>query len=200
MKFIDTVERKFLFSITRAVAITFIGLLVLAIVAGGFLVRGRLTGETTKVNPSEVMEVLSPASNSTAGESVADAPTPKTNQNMLPGIKLPFALQKHLSSPENIRILNGWLTALPRDQRQQFVEEMAATVGEAEKRQLDASNAMNKFNEIKTQKIADAKVAASILEQQRIYYAAAAFSAILLVVLLSLILVLLAIERNTRKD
>lgn len=200
MKFIDTVERKFLFSITRALAIAFIGLLALSIVAGGFLVRGRLTGETTKVSPGEVMEVLSPATNSTAGESVADAPAQKTNQNMLPGIKLPFALQKHFSSPENIRILNGWLTALPREQRQQFVEEMAATVVEAEKRQLDASNAMNKFNEIKTQKIADAKVAASVLEQQRIYYAAAAFAAILLVVLLSLILVLLAIERNTRKD
>ena len=64
---------------------------------------------------------------------------------ILPGIKLPFVLQKHFSAPERIQTLREWLEALPNEHRQVFLDEMAVAVTEAEKSGADGLDAINKL-------------------------------------------------------
>jgi hypothetical protein len=118
---------------------------------------------------------------------------------MLPGIKLPFALQKQFNTPDNIRALRNILNDIPKENQQEFIDEMAAVVAEVEKQNLNTYEAINKFVELKKNKLAKDAVTKVDIQQRCLYFAGAAVSAVILIALFSLILVLLAIERNTRK-
>jgi hypothetical protein len=96
-------------------------------------------------------------------------------------------------------VLRGWLDNVPEDYRQDFIDEMAAVVVEADKQKLNASEAMNAYKVLKLRKLEAKRQAKAELEGMRVYYAAAAGSGVALIALFSLILVLLAIERNTRR-
>lgn len=201
MKLFDTIERRYLFSLTRGLAMIFIALLVVAIVGGAISVGTQFKGETTTVSPKEVVDAIRPTPAPAGGTTDSSAPAEaKSDQMSLLGVKLSSSLKFNFIGDKNMEVLEGWLAPLTREMRQEFVDEMEAAIAEAEKNKLSATDAINKFKEIKLQKVRDAKLAAAVQDQRRFYYVAAAFSAVLLVALLSLILVLLAIERNTRAD
>lgn len=200
MSMLTTIERKFLFTLTRVLALLVIAVLVIGIVIGVVMVeRSRADGDSSAVAPHEVVDVIKPK----AGEAPAapdqetPAPAPK-DLGLLPGVKLSFVLQKHFSSPENVVALNNWLRMIPEEQRQPFLDEMAATVTEAERQQLDPISAINTFHELKMQKLADKKISDEAQKAAEILAVEAAAGALGLIALFSLILVLLAIERNTR--
>ncbi len=203
MSFADSFERKFLFVLTRGLALLFIFSLLATIVIGGIIVSDKLMPkESTTVSPQEVVEAITPPPpppETQATTDTAAVASPPPDPMILPGIKLPFILQKHFSAPERIKVLRDWLSGLDTSQRQVFLEEMAAAVAEAESRRVDALEAINKYREIKFDKLKQEELAAAKLAMQRITYAGVAFGAILLIALFSLILVLLAIERNTRR-
>ncbi len=199
MSFFDTFERRFLFILTRFLALLFISCLLAAIVIGGIAASSKfLPNETAKVTPAEVMEAIKPAVYGEAPQTAAAQP-PRQDPNALPGIKLPFALQKHSNNPDDIRILRGWLEQTPKEQRQEFIDELAAVVVEAEKTNANVVQAINKYKELKFAKIQEEKQAKAELEASRLRYIGAAFACITLIAMFSLILVLLAIERNTRR-
>lgn len=203
MSFADSFERRFLFVLTRGLALLFIFGLLAAIVIGGIIVSDKLMPkESTSVSPHEVVEAITPPSPPLETQATADTAavaSPPPDPMILPGIKLPFVLQKHFSAPERIKVLRDWLSGLEISQRQVFLEEMAAAVTEAEKRGLDALEAIDKYKTIKFDKLKQEEMAAAKLSTARMMYAGVAFGAILLIALFSLILVLLAIERNTRR-
>lgn len=201
MSFADSFERKFLFVLTRGLALLFIFGLLAAIVIGGIIVSDKLMPkESTSVSPQEVVEAITPPQPETpATADTAAVASPPPDPMILPGIKLPFVLQKHFSAPERIKVLRDWLSGLDASQRQVFLEEMAAAVTEAESRGVDALETIDKYKEIKFDKLKQEELAAAKLATQRMTYAGVAFGAILLIALFSLILVLLAIERNTRR-
>lgn len=201
MSFADSFERKFLFVLTRGLALLFIFGLLAAIVIGGIIVSDKLMPkESTSVSPQEVVEAITPPQPETpATADTAAVASPPPDPMILPGIKLPFVLQKHFSVPERIKVLRDWLSGLDTSQRQVFLEEMAAAVTEAESRGVDALEAIDKYKEIKFDKLKQEELVAAKLATQRMTYAGVAFGAILLIALFSLILVLLAIERNTRR-
>ena len=203
MSFADSFERKFLFVLTRGLALLFIFGLLAAIVVGGVFVSDKLIPKaSTTVTPQEVVDAITPPKPevSQASDSAASATLPPPDPMILPGIKLPFVLQKHFSTPDSIKTLRGWLEALPIEQRALFLDEMAAAVAEAEKGAADGLAAINKYREIKFEKLKQEELAAARLATERATYAGIAFGAILLIALFSLILVLLAIERNTRRS
>lgn len=202
MSFADSFERKFLFVLTRGLALLFIFGLLAAIVIGGIIVSDKLMPkESTSVSAQEVVDAIAPPLPETPVTSDASSAiaSPPPDPMILPGIKLPFVLQKHFSAPERIKVLRDWLSELDTSQRQVFLEEMAAAVTEAESRGVDALEAIDKYKEIKFDKLKQEELAAAKLATQRMTYAGVAFGAILLIALFSLILVLLAIERNTRR-
>jgi hypothetical protein len=201
MSFADSFERRFLFVLTRGLALLFIFGLLAAIVIGGIIVSDKLMPkESTSVSPQEVVEAITPPQPEIpATADTAAVASPPPDPMILPGIKLPFILQKHFSAPERIKVLRDWLSGLDASQRRVFLEEMAAAVTEAESRGVDALEAIDKYKEIKFDKLKQEELAAAKLATQRMTYAGVAFGAILLIALFSLILVLLAIERNTRR-
>ena len=199
MSFADSFERKFLFVLTRGLALLFIFGLLATIVIGGIFITDKLfPEESLEVKPQEVVNAITPPKPlpETATTTVQTSPS---EPDILPGIKLPFVLQKQFSSPENIKTLRDWLEPLDYEQQQVFVDEMAASVTEAEKSHVDALQAINKYKELKFAKLQRAEQAAAKLSVARMTYAGIAFGAVLLIALFSLILVLLAIERNTRR-
>jgi cytoskeletal protein RodZ len=202
MSFADSFERRFLFVLTRGLALLFIFGLLAAIVIGGMMVSDKLMPkETTAVTPQEVVDAITPPKpeESQTADPASAATSPPPDPMILPGIKLPFVLQKHFNVPASIQTLRGWLEALPSEQRPQFLDEMAAAVTEAEKSGAEGLAAINKYKEIKFDKLKQEELAAAKLATQRMTYAGVAFGSILLIALFSLILVLLAIERNTRR-
>jgi hypothetical protein len=202
MSIIENFERKVLFSLTRFLAMLIVFSLIAAIVVGAVVASGTLGKKvSTKVSANEVLEVIKPPVADDASNTPQGSP-PQSGQpdtNLPSGEKLPFALQKHFNTPDNIKVLRGWLNAVRDEYHQEFIDEMAAVVVEAEKQNLSAPDAINAYKELKLKKLEAIKMAKAELEQTRLYYAAAAVSCTTLVALFSLILVLLAIERNTRR-
>lgn len=198
---LDLIERKFLFALTRGVSVTLIALLVFSIIGGAISLGSKLRGEPTVVSSKEVLEAMRTAQTSATGATdTLDLQESKSDKLKLMGVNLPPHVKANFTSDANIRVLTGWLTDLDREMRQEFVNEMDEAIAAAEKAGLQSVDAINKFKEIKLQRLRDIRMAASVQDQKRIYYIFAAFSAVLLVSLLSLTLVLLAIERNTRKS
>lgn len=201
MSVLTTIERKFLFNLTRILALLVIAVLVLGLVIGAVITEKARTGsDSAAVAPQEVVDVIKPKVSAPQAEPGHEpvAPSPR-ELGLSPGVKLPFVLQKHFSTPENFVALNGWLRAIPDDQRQPFLDELAATVSEAERQQLDPIQAINAFHQLKMQKLVDKKVHDEAQKQAETLAVEVGAAALGFIALFSLILVLLAIERNTRE-
>ena len=196
MSFADSLEQKFLFILTRFLALLIIGCLLIAIVVGGIMFSEKLFPKNdTKVTPTEVMEAIKPPVNPQS----QPEQQPVLDINILPGIKMPFILQKYFNTPESIKVLKEWLEKLPKGQRNEFINELAATVEQIEKTGTNIDDAINKYAELKLSKLSDSKLAEAEASSMRLKYVGVAFGGVGLIALFSLILVLLAIERNTRK-
>ena len=199
MPIFDNFEKKFLFGLTRIFAMLIILGILISIGLGGIMFANLSKGVNTKVTASEVINEIKPPEDTSSNGSVS--PTQLTDRsNFLPSIKMPFILQKHFNDPENVKLLSGWLDIIPADTRQNFIDEMAAAVTEAEKNKLSATDAINKYKELKFKKLDAESSEKSTRQTQRLYFAGTVFGAVALIALFSLILVLLAIERNTRRS
>lgn len=201
MTFFDSFEKKFLFNLTRGLAMFLIFGLIVGIVVGAFIYSALIFDKTkTKVDASEVIAAIKPPVNVQEKNNATDSsPKPVDDPNLLPGIKLPFVLQKKFDTPDNIRTLRNILNSIPIENRQEFIDEMAAVVVEADKQNIPSYDAINKFIDLKKEIISAASNNKSEMMQYRLYFAGAVLSAVVLIALFSLILVLLAIERNTRQ-
>ncbi len=201
MKLFSTFERKFLFGLTRTFAMFFIFTTLLGLLTGGLLVLFNQAGnKSSKVEPQEVIDVLKPSLPIENAQSSVKTPSESPPKHLPMGLKLPFVLQKHFSNPDNFLILIKWLDAVPEEQKQHFLEEMAATVTLAEKEHIAHFDAINTYHKLKTSKLAEEKISAAARKEAWLWYAGALGSGIVIIALFSLILVLLAIERNTRTD
>lgn len=201
MSFIDSLEQKFLFMLTRFLALLIISCLLIAIVIGGIMFSQKLFPiDNTKVTLTEVMEVIKPPINANdynQSQSAQQQAVPDIN--ILPGIKIPFILQKYFNNPDSINVLKGWIENIPKEQREEFIRELATVVEGAEKTNADVTLVINKYSELKFNKLKDSQLAKTETNMIRLQYFGFAFACVALIALFSLILVLLAIERNTRK-
>ena len=199
MSFVDVFERRFLFILTRFLALLFIFSLLAVIIIGGIAVSSKVFPKATvEITPAQVMDAMKPSEY--AQTLLAETPgSPRQNANTLPGIKMPFVLQKQFNNPDSVRIMGGWLEQIPKEQRQEFIDELTAVVVEAEKSNVDRIQAINKYKELKFAKIQEEEKAKAALDLNRLQYIGAAFACITLIAMFSLILVLLAIERNTHR-
>jgi len=200
MHIFDNFERNFLFGLTRIFAMLIILGILIAIGIGGMLFGGFSGRIDTKVTAVEVLDSIKPPVITNSPSTDINSPTQTTeNANNLPSVKMPFVLQKHFNTPEKVQMLKDWLDVISLEEHQKFINEMAVTVTEAEKLKLSPDEAIDKYKELKFKKIETELATKAIRQTQQLYYAGAVVGAVALIALFSLILVLLAIERNTRR-
>ena len=94
--------------------------------------------------------------------------------------------------------MRGKLSDMPLSDQQEYIDNMAEVVTAASSAGLSESEAIKTYLRMKEQEIADGVARKVVRQQTRIYVLGAVGSAFGLIGLFSLVLVLLAIERNTR--
>lgn len=195
----DTFERDFLFRLTRFVAMFFIFCLLLGITIGGYCIGLYVCNSpNTPVTPSEVMQAIKPPKPIAPANGQDENSSSPAAQDILPSVKIPFILQKYLNL-ENLQLVRSWLNEVPGDRQNEFLNEMAAVAQEAEKTGTNPIDAINKFYELKMKALARDKTVKDEQHTTLLYYSIAAATAIIGIAQFSLILVLLAVERNTRR-
>lgn len=197
--FASRFEREVLFRIARFVAFSVCFLLFLSLLGGGIYLATTAFGDKTdRQTPSELVDQMRgiqqpQPSDPTRGEPAQPPP-------MLKGIKLPPELQELFTNPHNQRLLADNLEALPEDQRQPCIDGMAEAVKIARGKGLEDGPVVDAWM-ASCRTYASEKAAADIASKAtRLYVAGALVSLLMLIALFSLVLVLLAIERNTRPE
>ncbi|MGC1128534.1 MAG: hypothetical protein WA875_03140, partial [Candidatus Acidiferrales bacterium] len=116
-------------------------------------------------------------------------------------LKLSFSVQRYFSDPESRARLSEQIGSLPADEREGYVQTLGAVIEETNKAGLAPdSGAIFTYMQLtaeRQQSIASNKEA---LRAQRWQAVEISLGVLMLIALFSLILVLLAIERNTRSN
>jgi hypothetical protein len=198
MNTLDTVERKALFRFTRLLAFTVILVLSIGLVAAlATLMATWKPGGLSRVDPEEVLRALNQTSRAITPSDGAKQPQAQET-NILPGVTVPFVLQEYFSDPGNRDILLAHIDRYTTDEQQDYLDNLSDVVQEAQKQKANVVDAINAFFRIKDKKLQDAQVRRSADQAKQLYELGFTISALGLIGVFSLVLVLLAIERNTR--
>lgn len=200
-------ERAVLFRIARFVALFICTALFLSLVAGIlYLILGG-GGESKLPSGHDYMEqqrsgqeIQQPSADpvtrmvqKVSGQNPDAVDVPTT-------LKIPASLQERFSTADAQKGLEKALSVLPAEQRQPCLDGLGEVVQDATSRNMDVSKAMDGY-------FSTCKAHAANLELQRaaelkakLIIAGSIVSTLILLATFSLVLVLMAIERNTRPD
>lgn len=198
MNTLDNVERKALFRLTRVLALSLILLLSIALIAALAEVLTTWRSGRLRVEPEDVLNSLGQAKSATAQTDAAEGQRKKQESNILPGVRVPFALQEYFSDPSNRDVLLAHIDRYTTEEQQEYLDNLSDVVEEAKKQGANAVDAINAFFKLKDKKLQDAQVRRSADQAKQLYDIGLAVSSLGLIGVFSLVLVLLAIERNTR--
>ena len=177
---------NFLFGFTRflALGVALVGLMLIAVLMIGAI------GSTDKTYVS-LDEVAPRTENSkSANNQVVESTVPK--------VRIPSIVSKHLSG-DNEKVLHGWLESLDEEQQELFIGNLVGIIEEAESKGVDVIDAINAYKTLKLEKLSENPFVKYEQMANRAALFGAIFGLVVLVGLMSLILVVLAIERNTRQ-
>lgn len=178
---------NFLFSFTRILAL---GGSVVALVIIAFLLIGALGGAADK-SLVTIDEVLPAAQSDQSG-------TTQAATTAAPKVRIPGLVEKYLSG-DNEKILHGWLEDLDEGQQKLFLKNLASIIDEAELKKADVIDVVNKYKALKLERLQANPFEKYEQMATKGALMGAIFGLVILVGLMSLILVVLAIERNTRQ-
>lgn len=202
MSMVEGFERKALFNITRGVALVCVTVFLLGIV-GGVIYGVSVWQEqvNTKISPQEIVDQLKPVEQPKVVAQQPQGSQPPVDQgpaqSPLAGFRIPFSLQKYVSG-DNAQIVRTHLNAVPAEDRQAYLDELGAVVAAAETNKINAIEAINTYMDAKSERYKQA-AAQTVQKWETLKLVGEVTAAgLLLVALFSLVLVLLAIERNTR--
>lgn len=198
MSFVDSFERKGLFNLVRLLALTIIFVLLLGMATGGFFILKEWKDRPTSyINKALVINLvrLDP---SLADNSQLQSNSTESDQNLSPEIKIPFALQKYFSTPTNREILLKNLERIPEENHQDYFSNMLEVITAGEEQGLARDKVLNTYIEMKEKALSELRFREPKETLMFMYISGAYLSGLVLVALFSLILVQLAIERNTR--
>lgn len=197
---IDKFERGFLFSLTRFVALFFIGIAILGLIISITLSVSSLIPPNTKLSAEELNYIATPPKEEEGVNNniYVDSSETLNTPDPLANIKLPFSVKKHFSHPEDLSLLKTWLSDMTIEEKNNFIDEMAIVITHAENGKENPNNAINRYKNYKLQKIAEQKQELLNNYYQNGLTLGVLATTIVIIALFSLVLVLLAIERNTR--
>lgn len=199
--FVAGFERNVLFRIARFVAFTICFTLFMAMVVGLVYIGTSFNGASSP-DPAQVVQSLKPgAANTTPGgigSSQSSNARPSVGaQSPLIGIQLPPALQEWTTDESNRQVLESWLSGFEQKDRQPFIDKLANVVHAARLAGVDESEAVNSYYVQYESYLSERETRRLSSATSRLYAAGAVISILLMLALFSLVLVLLAIERNT---
>jgi len=196
MAVLEILEQRALFRLTRLVAFVIVLFLTIALLIGATMfVSDFLPNKESHVSYSTISSELHPAPQSDASTSSEGEPPPPKPDSL----NLPFVLQPYFSTTDNLKVLKNHLSGLDSDERTDYLANLAEVVQEAKTQNADATEVINRYFEDKNTQMELAKLDRSARLERQLSVAGAAISTIFLIAMASLVLVLLAIERNTRK-
>jgi hypothetical protein len=197
MALLETVETRLLFRLTRFLAFVVILALSLGLVIGAIIFAGDLIpNQTPVVSFNEISRELHPTPE--ANQPGSNPSQPKEESKGSPSLDLPFVLQPYFSASDNREVLMRHMEGLDSSERREYLNNLSQVVKESQSKGEDTTNIINKYFDLKQTQLALAKADSAARTVRRLYIAASALSIMFLIALASLILVLLAIERNTR--
>jgi hypothetical protein len=199
MALIDAIERGAFFRLTRIVAFLWLFLLVAGTILSVIFLFATVDSSVGHVAPELA---LSSSESNTSGSSSGNGHlNENSNTSPLASLRVPLAVQTYLDSEENKKVVEGWLEPLGPSERQDFLDNMAEVITAAEKQRVDIVAAINRYKELKLAKIAEAKQGSDFIgiTIRPLNVVIGIFFQLALIALISLVLVLLAIERNTRR-
>ncbi|MBU3625707.1 hypothetical protein ICN48_05595 [Polynucleobacter sp. JS-Safj-400b-B2] len=212
MKVFESFEKKFLFSATRAIFLVLVLLTMLAFMVGSykFIDRYQESRVSTKVSVDSVFSAIETSNKNSPRQGAATTENQDLPEDVESGLKIPKIIKETMTG-RNKEVLDAWLNSLDPEDRQNFIDEIHAVFEKAmekekaqgkvpsEKQGIIFGEALNKYKELKFQKIDDRNSQEAKFESNMTLYAGIFGGFIAIISLLSLVLVLLAIERNTRK-
>lgn len=185
-------ERKVLFRITRWVALALCLLLFLALLGSGLMLLGTLSSGVARPDPTEVATSEDSASTNPGGGNLSE-----TESSPLDGLKMPPNLLEEFLSANNGPILTNWLKAVERDERQSFLDDLSEAASAAKAAGKDEAHAINAYHSRYVAYVEERQLAEATTTAARLLILSVIGSALALIALFSLVLVLMAIERNT---
>lgn len=194
-------ERNVLFRISRFVAFSICFLLFISLLFGGLIYLVTSSGSgLAKPDPAEVVQSLKPVPAQPAStDGTVEEVAPDLSQSLLKGIKLPPGLQEFMLNPGNQQWLRSGLDELPEDQRQECVDGMAIAITTATQNKIADNEAADAYMASCKEYAMQLEVAKAAGNMRKLYIAGTLLSILVLIALFSLVLVLIAIERNTRQ-
>lgn len=200
---LTTLERKGLFTLTRAGALVVIlGLFIGIGITTSDALKSRGNPVPTPVGTQELLAEVNGDSN--RAQETQEVPSEGVTYDNLSGLRIPTfqsnLIQKY---PKARQFFSDLLKDIPFEDRQPYLDEMDTAVGP-----LDAQYhlplpkivaAMTSFSHKREVRVATAKAAEAHNAEVRTQTLYRLGAGLTLIALFSLVLVLLAIERNTRK-
>lgn len=212
MKIAERLERRLL-GTARALCLLALVAVVMAITAVMFALA--FPGKQSvvadpSVNVTDVLASLpgSEAANDAISGDSANGSMTDVNVQAAAGLVIPAPLRQVLNGDNASQpLLNAWLGNVPLPDRQQFLNKLSEVVARAsqhaatwewDNRERYVAAAMNQYARVKIERIASAEGAIEAAHDRSEQFRASLGTLLALVGFLTLLLVLLAIERNTR--
>ena len=196
VSFLERLETSILFRVTRVFSICVISILVVLLGVSLYGAFGTLASAHSYPEPDEVFAKIAPPTQRSGTREATQARNPD-----LSSLKLPFSVQRYFCDPSNRSRLLEQISGLPPEQRSGYVRNLAAVIEEADKTSSGAAeNAIYVYMQITTERQQVVAAGEAALDARRLQLVGAAVASLMLIGLFSLILVLLAIERNTRSN
>ena len=151
-----------------------------------------LLPQSTAIGGPEVAAALKGKS---AGSSATEVADDRGDATVLSTVDLPASVNKEFASAENRKVLAGWLKNLPKEARQDFVDNMEDVIAYAHAHQMNATDAINAYKELKFDNVGTTGFDRVERGIARATVIAGFLFRLMLLALFSLVLVLLAIER-----
>jgi len=182
MKILSTIEEKLLFPFTRILSLILIFLLLCTLITGSFYLGfyDNLNSKTF-VSLNEINIELYPVSST-------------------PTIVLPENVKRTFEG-ENKQVLNSWLDSLKDvEMKKDFLSNLSFIIDEAEKNKQSVVDAINKYKEIKTNKLQTDTlgIATAMKFFKKAFIGFGLFMLLLSILVIIIILLNISIERNTR--
>jgi len=196
VRFLERLETAILFRLTRAFSVCVILILLIALGISVYDAFGTFAPIRSYPEPEDVFARLAPQTGRPPTGGV-----PQTQDSELSSLKLPFNIQRYFSDPESRSRLLAQVASLPPDERDGYIQNLSAVIEQAEKNGFaPGGNAIYTYMQLTSERQQEIVSRKEALNAQRLQAIEVTVAILILIALFSLILVLLAIERNTRSN
>lgn len=202
MSLLNSLEQKVLFRFTRGLAIALISVVLLGLLGlGGYMLLNQGPSHSKDVSAKQLVAELKAAKGGLGAAIVTPnkGESGASNLDPLSNLKVPLPVQEILDTDRSSReFFNERLRPMDRGERQAYLNNLGAVLIEAKKESLNVVETVMAFEKARGELAAEASKAEAEAKASRALFQWYALAAFFLIAQFSLVLVLLAIERNTR--